>query len=63
MDKFDLEADFKTKRYDENRRILKGLCDKLGISTSTWSGGSGSGSGCMVVIAIVVTLGILVSCL
>ena len=63
MDKFDLEADFKTKRYDENRRILKGLCDKIGICTSTWSGGSGSGSGCMVVIAIVVTLGILVSCL
>lgn len=63
MDKFDMESDFKNKRYDENRRILKGLCDKLGISTSTWSGGSGSGSGCMVVIAIVVTLGILVSCL
>lgn len=63
MDKFDMESDFKNKRYDENRRILKGLCEKLGISTSTWSGGSGSGSGCMVVIAIVVTLGILVSCL
>ena len=63
MDKFDMESDFKNKRYDENRRILKGLCEKLGFSTSTWSGGSGSGSGCMVVIAIVVTLGILVSCL
>lgn len=63
MDKFDMESDFKNKRYDENRRALKGLCEKLGISTSTWSGGSGSGSGCMVVIAIVVTLGILVSCL
>ena len=63
MDKFDMESDFKNKRYDENRRILKALCEKLGISTSTWSGGSGSGSGCMVVIAIVVTLGILVSCL
>lgn len=61
MDKFDMESNFKNKRYDENRRILKGLCEKLGISTSTRSGGSGSG--CMVVIAIVVTLGILVSCL
>ena len=63
MDNFDMESEFKNKRYNENRRILKGLCEKLGISTSTWSGSSGSGSGCMVVIAIVVTLGILVSCL
>lgn len=64
MDQFDMEVAFKQKRYDENRRILKGLCEKLGIPTSTWtSGGNGSGSGCMVVIAIVIVLGVLASCL
>lgn len=63
MDKFDLEPEFKRKRYDENRRILKGLCEKVGISTSTWSSGGSSGIGCMVVIAIMVVLGVLASCL
>ena len=61
MDKFDMESAFKYKRYDENRKVLKGMCDKLGIPTSTWS--VGGGSGCMVVFAIVFALGFLVSCL
>lgn len=29
MDGFDMEADFKIKRYDQNRSILKGLCDQF----------------------------------
>ena len=34
MDSFDMEAGFKSKRYNENRSILKGICDQLGVSTS-----------------------------
>lgn len=34
MDSFDKEAKFKS-RYDQNRQTLKGLCESLGISTST----------------------------
>ena len=34
MDGFDMEAGFKSKRYNENRSILKGICDQLGVSTS-----------------------------
>ena len=32
MDSFDLEPSFKS-RYSENREILKGLCEQLGVST------------------------------
>lgn len=34
MDTFDMESDFKN-RYTDNRRILKDLCNQLGISTKT----------------------------
>ena len=34
MDGFDMEAGFKSKRYNENRSILKGICGQLGVSTS-----------------------------
>lgn len=34
MDGFDMEAGFKSKRYNENCSILKGICDQLGVSTS-----------------------------
>lgn len=34
MDSFDMESDFKTKRYDHNRQLLKDMCDALGISTN-----------------------------
>lgn len=37
MDKFDMDPDFKTGRYMENRRILKNMCDQLGVSTSSYS--------------------------
>lgn len=37
MDSFDMENDFKIKRYDPNRQSLRGLCKGLGIST--YSGG------------------------
>ena len=35
MDTFDMEYDFKAKKYNENRSILKELCEQLGVSTST----------------------------
>lgn len=35
MDAFDMESDFKTNRYNQNRSILKNMCEQLGISTST----------------------------
>lgn len=34
MDTFDMEQDFKTNRYNQNRAILKDLCNQMGISTS-----------------------------
>lgn len=34
MDAFDMTADFKSKRYNENRTILKGLCEELQVPTS-----------------------------
>ncbi len=37
MDGFDMEADYKSGRYSENRSILKGLCEQLGVSTSTYT--------------------------
>lgn len=33
MDGFDMESDFKGKRYAENRSTLKSMCMRLGIST------------------------------
>lgn len=37
MDKFDMDLEFKTNRFTENRRILKNMCEQLGISTSLYS--------------------------
>ena len=34
MDGFDMEADYKAKRYNENRSTLKRLCEQLGVSIS-----------------------------
>lgn len=34
MDTFDMESDFKTNRFNQNRSILKNLCDQLGVSTT-----------------------------
>ncbi len=36
MDSFDKEATFKS-RYDQNRQTLKGLCEQLGVYTSTYT--------------------------
>lgn len=36
IDTFDLECDFKKSRYNENRKVLKGMCEQLGISTSSY---------------------------
>ena len=33
MDTFDMESDFKTNRYNQNRAILKRLCEQIGICT------------------------------
>lgn len=35
MDCFDMESEYKNGRYNENRSILKELCEQLGVSTST----------------------------
>ena len=35
MDGFDMEAEYKNGRYNENRSILKELCDTFSVSTST----------------------------
>ena len=40
MDGFDMEADYKSRRYSKNRSILKGLCEQLGVSTYTPSSSS-----------------------
>ena len=37
MDTFDMEAEFKANRYNQNRSILKNMCEQLNISTSTYS--------------------------
>lgn len=33
IDSFDMETDFKINRYNQNRSILKNLCEQLGVST------------------------------
>lgn len=35
MDTFDMQPDFKTNRYLQNRAILKDLCSQMGIPTNT----------------------------
>lgn len=35
IDTFDMESDFRTNRYNVNRKYLKEMCDSLGISTYT----------------------------
>lgn len=42
MDGFDMEYEFKTKRYNGNRSTLKEMCNNLGISTYTPSPSSSS---------------------
>lgn len=37
MDGFDMESDFRSNRYNQNRTSLKEMCDGLGISTSSSS--------------------------
>lgn len=37
MDTFDMESDFKNRRYDENRRTLSNMCSQVGVSTYTSS--------------------------
>lgn len=44
MDNFDKESEFKA-RYNQNRSTLRGLCQQLGIPTSTYTGTGGGGSG------------------
>ena len=37
MDTFDMEYDFKTNRYNQQRASLKNICDSMGVSTSSYS--------------------------
>ncbi len=61
MDSFDKDAEFKS-RYEKNRNTLKGICESLGISTSTiipttgdinWGG----------LVAIIIVVIILICCI
>lgn len=36
MDTFDMEMNFKTNRYNENRSTLQSMCSQIGISTITY---------------------------
>lgn len=42
MDSFDMEYEFKSKRYNPNRQSLKEMCDDLGVSTYSSSSSSRS---------------------
>lgn len=42
MDSFDMEYEFKSKRYNPNRQSLKEMCDDLGVSTYSSSSSSSS---------------------
>lgn len=44
MDSFDMEYEFKTKRYNPNRQSLKEMCDDLGVSTYSSSSSTRSSS-------------------
>lgn len=64
MDSFDMETDFKINRYNKQRASLKGICEQIGVSTSSYgrttsnstssrpsstsSSSSGSDNGCLV---------------
>ncbi len=37
MDGFDMESDFKSSRYNDNRSALKRLCEQIGVSTSAYT--------------------------
>jgi hypothetical protein len=74
MDTFDLEPEYRTKRYIPNRNTLKEMCDSLKISTrnsdsfarratqstSTTNSSSSSNTGCMVFLPIVLVVFLLV---
>lgn len=34
MDSFDMESDFKKNRYNQNRSVLKNMCNQLGVRTT-----------------------------
>lgn len=42
MDTFDMEPDFKVKRYNPNRSTLKGLCEHLGVLSQAYLNASSS---------------------
>lgn len=64
MDKFDMDNDFKNRRYNENRRALCNMCGQLGIPTGgNFSLGSnplsGDNKGCIIgVICFAICTGI-----
>jgi len=62
MDSFDKEAEFKS-RYDKNRQTLKGLCESLGISTSTLVPTTTGDTNWGCLIAIIIGVIILICCI
>lgn len=58
MDSFDMEAQFKSNRYNANRESLKEMCDQFGITTYSSSNNSESNTnwGCVIAVLIVVII-------
>ena len=62
MDDFDMEYEFKTKRYNPNRRTLQNIKDQITaihthlVDRGTSSTSTSSGSGCMVLISLLFVL-------
>lgn len=55
MASFDMEYEFKTKRYNPNRQTLERMCDRLGISSGS-SNKENNKWGCYVVLIILVII-------
>lgn len=68
MDTFDMESDFKKRRYNENRQALSDLCRQVGVSTYTASSSSYTSSssdninwGCLITCVILFIIFIIIS--
>lgn len=62
MDSFDKEDEFKS-RYDKNRSTLKGLCESLGISTSTFVPTTTGDTNWGCIVAIIIGIIVLLCCI
>lgn len=56
MDYFDMESDFKSYRYSQNRSTLQGLCNSFGISTDPKSSDTDDDTPWGCIIAVIIAL-------